>query len=264
MMTATDLRLTFNAGTPIENPALRGLSLHIDDGEFVTVIGTNGAGKSTFLNTVSGALRPDTGSIIINGTDVTRKPTHKRSHWVARVFQDPMAGTCEALTIEENMALAYKRGGVRGLLPSLNTKNRDLFRQKLAILNLGLENRLTDRMGLLSGGQRQAVSLLMASLQPSKILLLDEHTAALDPKTAAFVLELTDKIVGEGKLTTMMVTHSMQQALTHGTRTIMLHQGQVVLDVSGDERRGMSVQDLLDMFEKTRGEKVVDDSLILG
>lgn len=264
MMIAKDLRLTFNAGTPIENPALRGLSLHINDGEFVTVIGTNGAGKSTFLNTISGALRPDTGSIIINGTDVTKKPTHQRSHWVARVFQDPMAGTCEALTIEENMALAYKRGGMRGLLPSLNNKNRELFREKLAILNLGLENRLADRMGLLSGGQRQAVSLLMASLQPSKILLLDEHTAALDPKTASFVLELTDKIVGEGKLTTMMVTHSMPQALAHGTRTVMLHRGQVVLDVSGDERRGMTTQDLLDMFEKTRGEKVEDDSLILG
>lgn len=264
MMIAKDLRLTFNAGTPIENPALRGLSLHINDGEFVTVIGTNGAGKSTFLNTISGALRPDAGSIIINGTDVTKKPTHQRSHWVARVFQDPMAGTCEALTIEENMALAYKRGGMRGLLPSLNNKNRELFREKLAILNLGLENRLTDRMGLLSGGQRQAVSLLMASLQPSKILLLDEHTAALDPKTASFVLELTDKIVGEGKLTTMMVTHSMPQALAHGTRTVMLHRGQVVLDVSGDERRGMTTQDLLDMFEKTRGEKVEDDSLILG
>lgn len=263
-MIAKDLRLTFNAGTPIENPALRGLSLHINDGEFVTVIGTNGAGKSTFLNTISGALRPDAGSIIINGTDVTKKPTHQRSHWVARVFQDPMAGTCEALTIEENMALAYKRGGMRGLLPSLNNKNRELFREKLAILNLGLENRLTDRMGLLSGGQRQAVSLLMASLQPSKILLLDEHTAALDPKTASFVLELTDKIVGEGKLTTMMVTHSMPQALAHGTRTVMLHRGQVVLDVSGDERRGMTTQDLLDMFEKTRGEKVEDDSLILG
>lgn len=264
MMIATDLRLTFNAGTPIENPALRGLSLSIAEGEFVTVIGTNGAGKSTFLNTISGALRPDSGSVVINGTDVTRQPTHKRSHWVARVFQDPMAGTCEALTIEENMALAYKRGGFRGLSSALTGKNREIFREKLAILKLGLENRLTDRMGLLSGGQRQAVSLLMASLQPSKILLLDEHTAALDPKTADFVLQLTDEIVGAGKLTTMMVTHSMAQALSHGTRTVMLHQGQVVLDVSGDERRGMSVQDLLNMFEKTRGEKVEDDSLILG
>lgn len=264
MMTAHNLHLTFNAGTPIENFALRGLSLHINDGEFVTVIGTNGAGKSTFLNTISGALRPDFGSIIINNTDVTKKPTHKRSHSVARVFQDPMAGTCEALTIEENMALAFGRGGIRGLFPALNAKNRQLFREKLALLNLGLENRLTDRMGLLSGGQRQAVSLLMASLQPSKILLLDEHTAALDPKTASFVLELTDKIVNENRLTTLMVTHSMALALTHGTRTIMLHQGKVVLDVSGDERRGMTVQSLLNMFEKTHGEKVADDSLILG
>lgn len=264
MLQANELRLTFNAGTPIENPALRGLSLSINDGEFVTVIGTNGAGKSTFLNAISGAVRVDSGSILINGTDVTRQDTHRRSAQVARVFQDPMAGTCEALTIEENMALAFKRGSTRGLGMALNDKNRELFREKLAILKLGLENRLSDRMGLLSGGQRQAVSLLMASLQPSKILLLDEHTAALDPKTAAFVLELTDKIVGDGRLTTMMVTHSMQQALTHGTRTVMLHQGQVVLDVSGDERCGMTVQDLLNMFEKTRGEKVADDSLILG
>ncbi|UNU73674.1 ABC transporter ATP-binding protein [Moraxella nasovis] len=264
MMQANNLCLTFNKGTPIENPALRGVSLNIADGEFVTVIGTNGAGKSTFLNTISGALAVDSGSVIINGTDVTKKPTHKRSHWVARVFQDPMAGTCESLTIEENMALAYKRGKGRGLKNALNTNNRELFREKLSVLKLGLENRLTDRMGLLSGGQRQAVSLLMASLQPSKILLLDEHTAALDPKTADFVLQLTDQIVTENKLTTMMVTHSMQQALTHGTRTVMLHQGQVVLDVSGDVRRGMTVADLLEMFEKTRGEKVTDDSLILG
>ena len=264
MITARDLYLTFNKGTPIENPALRGIGLDIQDGEFVTVIGTNGAGKSTFLNAISGALQVDRGSIVINGIDVTKKPTHKRSHWVARVFQDPMAGTCEALTIEENMALAYKRGSVRTLAPALNQKSRELFREKLAILKLGLENRLSDRMGLLSGGQRQAVSLLMASLQPSKILLLDEHTAALDPKTAAFVLELTDKIVADNQLTTMMVTHSMQQALSHGTRTVMLHQGRVVLDVSGDERAGMTVTDLLDMFERTRGQKVDDDSLILG
>lgn len=264
MMTATDLRLTFNKGTPIENPALQGISLNIADGEFVTVIGTNGAGKSTFLNTISGAIRPDSGTVVINGDDVTKMPTHKRSHLVARVFQDPMAGTCEALTIEENMALAFKRGGVRSLSAALNSHNREIFREKLSVLKLGLENRLTDRMGLLSGGQRQAVSLLMASLQPSKILLLDEHTAALDPKTAAFVLELTDKIVQENRLTTMMVTHSMQQALTHGTRTVMLHQGRVVLDVSGEERCGMTVQDLLEMFERTRGEKVADDALLLG
>ncbi|MDO5640021.1 MAG: ABC transporter ATP-binding protein [Neisseria sp.] len=264
MMRADNLKITFNAGTPIENRALRGMSLDIADGEFVTVIGSNGAGKSTFLNAVSGALAVDSGSIVINGTDVTKMPAHKRAHLVARVFQDPMAGTCEALSIEENMALAYKRGRKRGLGLALNAANRELFRDKLAMLKLGLENRLTDRMGLLSGGQRQAVSLLMASLQPSKILLLDEHTAALDPKTAAFVMALTDQIVQENKLTAMMVTHSMRQALDHGSRTVMLHQGRVVLDVSGEKRKGMDVPDLLRMFEQTRGEKVSDDALLLG
>lgn len=264
MMKADDLKLTFNAGTPIENPALRGMSLHIQDGEFVTVIGSNGAGKSTFLNAISGDILVDSGSIRIDGTDVTKLHAHQRAGLVARVFQDPMAGTCANLSIEENMALAYKRGQGRSLKSALNAANREFFREKLAILKLGLENRLTDRMGLLSGGQRQAVSLLMASLQPSKILLLDEHTAALDPKTAAFVLELTDQIITENKLTALMVTHSMQQALDHGQRTVMLHQGQVVLDVSGDKRQGMTVRDLLDMFEKTRGEKVSDDALLLS
>ncbi|XXQ67900.1 ABC transporter ATP-binding protein [Neisseriaceae bacterium B1] len=264
MMKAGQLKLTFNAGTPIENLALRGMSLHIKDGEFVTVIGSNGAGKSTFLNAISGDILVDSGSIRIDGTDVTRLPAHKRAGLVARVFQDPMAGTCANLSIEENMALAFKRGQGRGLSGALNKANREFFREKLSVLKLGLENRLTDRMGLLSGGQRQAVSLLMASLQPSKILLLDEHTAALDPKTAAFVLELTDQIISENKLTAMMVTHSMQQALDHGQRTVMLHQGQVVLDVDGDKRQGMTMRDLLDMFEKTRGEKVSDDSLLLS
>ncbi|MCP2040257.1 putative ABC transport system ATP-binding protein [Neisseria sp. HSC-16F19] len=263
MMCADKLKLTFNPGTPIENPAMRGMSLNINDGEFVTVIGSNGAGKSTFLNAISGDLLVDSGSISINGQDVTRKPAYQRAHLVARVFQDPMAGTCEALSIEENMALAYARGRGRGLKSALNRENRELFREKLSILKLGLEKRLTDRMGLLSGGQRQAVSLLMASLQPSKILLLDEHTAALDPKTAAFVLELTDRIVAEGKLTAMMVTHSMRQALDHGSRTVMLHQGKVVLDVSGEKRARMDVPDLLNMFEQTRGEKVTDDALLL-
>lgn len=264
MMQANDLYITFNPGTPIENPALRGMSLNIAEGEFVTVIGSNGAGKSTFLNAISGNHSVDKGSVIINGQDMTKKSAHQRAHLVARVFQDPMAGTCENLSIEENLALAYKRGGKRGLKLSLNKENRALFKEKLAILKLGLENRLTDRMGLLSGGQRQAVSLLMASLQSSKILLLDEHTAALDPKTAAFVLELTDKIITENKLTSMMVTHSMRQALDHGTRTVMLHQGRVVLDVSGEQRRGMQVEDLLQMFEKTRGETLDDDGLLLG
>ncbi|HZG20400.1 MAG TPA: ABC transporter ATP-binding protein [Herbaspirillum sp.] len=264
MLKATDLKITFNPGTPIENPALRGLSLEIPTGQFVAVIGSNGAGKSTFLNAISGDLLVDSGKIEIDSTDVTRKQAWDRAGLVARVFQDPMAGTCEALTIEENMALAMARGRRRGFNFAIRGKMRELFREKLSILNLGLENRLADRIGLLSGGQRQAVSLLMASLQPSRILLLDEHTAALDPKTAAFVLELTAKIVAESKLTTMMVTHSMRQALDYGDRTVMLHQGRVVLDVSGPERAGLDVPDLLKMFEQTRGEKLSDDALLLG
>jgi putative ABC transport system ATP-binding protein len=263
MLNAQNLHITFNASTPIETHALRGLSLSIPQGQFVTVIGSNGAGKSTFLNAVSGELMVDSGSIHINGQNVTRKSVWQRAVNVARVFQDPMAGTCEDLTIEENMSLAYCRGGERGLRPALRTDLRQLFRERLTILGLGLESRLTDRIGLLSGGQRQAVSLLMAALQPSKILLLDEHTAALDPRTAQFVLDLTEKIVTEQKLTTMMVTHSMKQALEIGERTVMLHQGQVVLDVAGEQRRDMTVSDLLQMFEKVRGEQITDDALLL-
>ena len=264
MLQAQDLHITFNPGTPIENRVLRGLSLTIPSGQFVSVIGSNGAGKSTFLNAISGDLLVDSGSVSIDDVDVTRKPAWQRANLVARVFQDPMAGTCEALTIEENMALAMARGKSRGLGFAIHGSMRELFREKLAILNLGLEQRLSDHIGLLSGGQRQAVSLLMASLQPSRILLLDEHTAALDPKTADFVLKLTAKIVAESKLTTMMVTHSMRQALDYGDRTVMLHQGQVVLDVEGEERAGMDVPDLLRMFEQTRGESITDDSLLLG
>ncbi|MNS53753.1 Thiamine import ATP-binding protein ThiQ [compost metagenome] len=264
MLRAQDLKLTFNPGTPIETRALRGLSLEIPSGQFVAVIGSNGAGKSTFLNAVSGDQMVDSGRITIDDIDVTRQPAWDRAHLVARVFQDPMAGTCEALTIEENMALAWKRGERRGFGFSLNRNLRELFREKLSILKLGLENRLADRIGLLSGGQRQAVSLLMASLRPSRILLLDEHTAALDPKTAAFVLELTAKIVEGSQLTAMMVTHSMRQALDYGTRTVMLHEGQVILDVAGDQRAGLDVPDLLRMFEQTRGEKLDDDKLLLA
>ncbi len=264
MLSAKDLKITFNPGTPIETRALRGMSLEIPAGEFVTVIGSNGAGKSTFLNAISGDLMVDTGSIIIDGEDMTRKPVWDRAKKVARVFQDPMAGTCEDLSIEENMALAHERGNFRGLKNAVKSANRELYRERLSTLGLGLENRLSDRIGLLSGGQRQAVSLLMAALQPSRILLLDEHTAALDPRTADFVLKLTARIVAEGKLTTMMVTHSMRQALDVGDRTVMLHQGQVVLDVSGDERKGMDVPDLLQMFEKVRGEKLSDDALLLS
>jgi len=264
MIKVEQLQLTFNAGTPIKNHVLRGLDLNIKEGEFVTIIGSNGAGKSSLLNVISGDLIADSGYIIINDKDVSRLPAWKRAGMVARVFQDPMIGTCENLTIEENLALAYNRGERQRLKPALNHHIRDLFREKLTVLNLGLENRLSDMMGLLSGGQRQAVSLLMSTLQSSKILLLDEHTAALDPKTAQFVLELTARMVDESKLTTMMVTHSMKQALEYGTRTVMLHQGKVVLNVSGDERKNMTVTDLLNMFEKTRGEEITDDALLLG
>ena len=264
MLKATDLRLTFNPGTPIETQALRGMSLEIPTGQFVTVIGSNGAGKSTFLNAVSGEQRVDSGTIEIDGIDMTRQPVWARARHVARVFQDPLAGTCEDLTIEENMALAKMRGERRGLSFAVKPALREEFRAQLSTLGLGLENRLSDRIGLLSGGQRQAVSLLMAALQPSRLLLLDEHTAALDPRTAAFVLELTVRIVAEHKLTTMMVTHSMRQALDVGERTVMLHQGRVVLDVAGTEREGLDVHHLLDMFEKVRGEKIDDDALLLG
>ena len=264
MLSANNLVITFNPGTPIETRALRGLSLDIPSGQFVTVIGSNGAGKSTFLNAVSGDLSVDSGTIVIDNEDVTRQPVWNRAKRVARVFQDPMAGTCEDLTIEENMALAMSRGERRGLSRAVQASMRSTFRDRLSTLGLGLENRLSDRIGLLSGGQRQAVSLLMAALRPSRILLLDEHTAALDPRTADFVLQLTDRIVRESKLTTMMVTHSMRQALDVGDRTVMLHQGRVVLDVSGDKRRGLDVPDLLRMFEEVRGEKLADDGLLLS
>ncbi|WCM91420.1 ABC transporter ATP-binding protein [Acidovorax sp. NCPPB 2350] len=264
MLSAQDLHITFNPGTPIETRALRGMSLDIPAGQFVTVIGSNGAGKSTFLNAISGDLGVDAGRIAIDGEDVTRLPVWERAPRVARVFQDPMAGTCEDLTIEENMALARQRGAGRGLRGAVKAADRTLFRERLATLGLGLENRLADRIGLLSGGQRQAVSLLMAALQPSRILLLDEHTAALDPRTADFVLQLTARIVAESRLTAMMVTHSMRQALDVGDRTVMLHQGQVVLDVSGEERSRLDVPDLLRMFETVRGEKLADDALLLG
>jgi len=264
MIEVQKIAVTFNAGTAMETPAMRGIDLVIPKGDFVTVIGSNGAGKSTFLNALAGELRPDTGSILIDDQDVTAWPTAKRAGLVARVFQDPLGGSCANLTIEENLALANARGKRRGFGASVNQCLRDTFQEKIAHLDLGLENRLGDRMELLSGGQRQAVSLLMASMQPMKILLLDEHTAALDPKTAASVLDLTRTIVSERKLTTLMVTHSMRQALDIGNRTVMLHEGRVVLDVSGKDREGLKVEDLLHMFEKVKGSEIDDDALLLG
>lgn len=264
MIEVRDLRITFSKGTPMETPALRGISLNVPEGQFVTVIGSNGAGKSTLLNALSGEAKPDSGHVLIDGTDVTAWPPHRRARLASRVFQDPMSGSCANLTIAENLSLAGARGQRRGLVPAVGKDLRERARERLARLELGLEDRLDDPMELLSGGQRQAVSLLMATFTPMKVLLLDEHTAALDPKIAAFVVGLTRTIVEEQRLTTLMVTHSMRQALDVGERTIMLHEGQIVLDVKGDERRGLTVEDLLHMFERVRGEELDDDTLLLG
>jgi putative tryptophan/tyrosine transport system ATP-binding protein len=258
------VHVTFNSGTPLERRALNGIDLTIPTGQFLTVIGSNGAGKSTLLNVLSGDIIPEKGKAIINDQDVTSWSTPQRAKLVARVFQNPLTGSCANLTIEENLALAYRRGQSRGLRPALNRAMRNEFRERLDRLGLGLENRLGDRMGLMSGGQRQVISLLMSTLAPHQILLLDEHTAALDPKTAAYVLKLTDEIVSEQGSTTLMVTHSMRQALTLGDRTIMLHEGRIIFDVSGAERAGLEVADLLRQFEELRGEELADDTLLLS
>lgn len=265
MIRVEGISVTFHRGTPMETKALRGLDLEVSNGQFVTVIGSNGAGKSTLLNALSGEVIPQDGRILIDGQDVTRWPAPRRSGLVARVFQDPMIGTCESLTIEENLALAAARGRTRGLKRAIGRGLRDEFRAKLRSLGLGLEGRLGDKVGLLSGGQRQAVSLLMATLSPAQVLLLDEHTAALDPGMAEFVAELTQRLVTAHRLTTLMVTHSMRQALDLGTRTIMLHEGRIVLDISGEKRRSMTVDGLVDMFRRVRGgEELDDDALRIG
>lgn len=264
MISLQNIQVVFGRGTPLEKKALAKIDLTIETGSFVTVIGSNGAGKSTLLGVLAGDVLPTAGKVTIGETDVTRKPTAARAGQVARVFQDPLAGSCGQLTIEENLALAAARGQRRGLLPALGAKRRAFFQERIASLNLGLENRLKDRMDLLSGGQRQAVSLVMATLSGSDVLLLDEHTAALDPGMAEFVMNLTNQVVSERKLTTLMVTHSMRQALDFGTRTIMLHAGEIVLDVSGDSRKDLQVEDLIEMFRKIRGQKLDDDELLIG
>ncbi len=263
MIQVSGIYVTFNPGTPLENPALRGIDLTIPQGQFVTVIGSNGAGKSTLLNALSGDVSISRGQVTIANKDVTHLPTEKRAALVARVFQDPKAGTCENLTIEENLSLAMLRGQKRGLGSACKRDFKARFQSTLLDLGLGLEDRLNDKMGLLSGGQRQAVSLLMATLQPMKILLLDEHTAALDPKTAEFVLNLTNKIIETQQLTALMVTHSMRQALDVGHRTIMLHEGKVAFDLQGEQREGLTVSDLLDLFARNKGKELSDDSLLL-
>jgi len=264
MIDLEDVHVKFGIGSPLETHALRGVNLNIRQGEFVTVIGSNGAGKSSLLNALSGEINITSGRILIDDEDVTRLDTSRRAGRVARVFQDPLAGSCEYLTIEENLALADARGRRRGFSHALNEQRREPYQAYLSRLKLGLENRLGDKMGLLSGGQRQAVSLLMATLQPSKILLLDEHTAALDPKTSQFVLELTRQIIEEKQQTALMVTHSMKQALEVGSRTIMLHQGKIIFDIEGDQRKNLTVNDLLELFNRTQGEQLTDDALLLG
>ncbi len=263
MLTLKDLRVVFNAGTPIQNVALDGLALHVPAGQFVTVIGSNGAGKSTLLNAISGEVTLDEGSIQIDGMEMAGLSAWRRAGHVARVFQDPLAGTCEDLSIEENLALADARGQRRGLGRAVRRERREEYREQLRLLDLGLEDRLEDPIGLLSGGQRQSVSLLMAALRPSRILLLDEHTAALDPRTADYVLALTRKLVKDKGLTTLMVTHSMRQALEIGDRLVMLHRGKVALDVAEPANKGLGVPDLLEMFQRVRAEAISDDALLL-
>ena len=264
MLKITNLHKTFNAGTINAKKALDGLSLTINEGDFVTVIGGNGAGKSTLLNAICGVWKPDAGKIEIDGIDVTAIPEYKRAAFLGRVFQDPMKGTAPDMEIAENLSIAARRGTKRRLVWGLPKKERESYKALLATLELGLEDRLSSKVGLLSGGQRQAVTLLMATLKKPKILLLDEHTAALDPKTAAKVLEITDKIVNENKLTTLMITHNMRDAISHGNRLIMLHEGRVIIDVSGEAKAKLTVEDLLEMFNKASGTHFSNDRAILS
>ena len=264
MLKITNLHKTFNAGTVNAKKALNGLNLTINEGDFVTVIGGNGAGKSTLLNAICGVWKPDSGRIEIDGIDVTDMPEYKRAAFLGRVFQDPMKGTAPDMEIAENLSIAARRGTKRKLVWGLPKKERESYKALLATLELGLEDRLSSKVGLLSGGQRQAVTLLMATLKKPKILLLDEHTAALDPKTAAKVLEITDKIVNESKITTLMITHNMRDAINHGNRLIMLHEGRVIIDVSGEEKSKLTVEDLLDMFNQASGDHFSNDRAILS
>ncbi len=264
MLEIKEIRKTFNAGTVNEKTALNGVSLTLNDGDFVTVIGGNGAGKSTLLNAVAGVWPVDQGSISIDGVDVTHLPEYKRARYIGRVFQDPMMGTAATMQIEENLALARRRGKPRSLRPGITAAEREEYKELLKSLNLGLEDRLTAKVGLLSGGQRQALTLLMATLQKPKLLLLDEHTAALDPKTAAKVLEVTDRIIRQERLTTLMITHNMRDAIAHGNRLIMLYEGRIAVDVSGEDKERLTVEDLLGMFEKVSGEQFASDRALLG
>lgn len=264
MLRVENIYKTFFPGTINEKRALQGLSLHLQPGDFATVIGGNGAGKSTTLNAIAGVFAVDSGKIIIDGEDLSKKPEHKRAKYIGRVFQDPMMGTAAGMMIEENLALAARRGKTPGLSWSFNDEQHEHFYEMLKELDLGLEERMTAKVGLLSGGQRQALTLLMATLKKPKLLLLDEHTAALDPKTAEKVLGLTDKIVKKDNLTTLMITHNMRDALRFGNRLIMLHNGRVIIDVQGGEKKNLQIPDLLEMFEKASGDTMDSDRLLLG
>ena len=264
MLKIENVYKTFNAGTVNEKVALQGLNLHLKEGDFVTVIGGNGAGKSTMLNAVTGVFSVDSGSVLIDGVDVTHLPEFKRAKYIGRVFQDPMMGTAATMQIEENLALAARRGKPRTLRIGITKAEREEYREKLKILDLGLEDRMTAKVGLLSGGQRQALTLLMATLQKPKLLLLDEHTAALDPKTAAKVLDATQKIVEKDHLTTLMITHNMRDAIAYGNRLIMMYNGHIVVDVSGEEKKNLTVEQLLNLFSQASGSDEVDDKLVLS
>ncbi|MBO5130445.1 MAG: ABC transporter ATP-binding protein [Oscillospiraceae bacterium] len=264
MLKIENVYKTFNPGTINEKRALNGLNLELKEGEFVTVIGGNGAGKSTMLNAVAGVWGVDSGRILIGDVDVTHLPEYKRAQYIGRVFQDPMMGTAATMQIEENLALAARRGKARTLRSGITKAEREEYREQLKILDLGLEERMTAKVGLLSGGQRQALTLLMATLRKPKLLLLDEHTAALDPKTAAKVLEATEKIVQKNQLTTMMITHNMRDAIAHGNRLIMMYDGHIVVDVSGEEKKNLTVEQLLSLFSQASGSSEVDDKLVLG
>ena len=264
MLKLEHLYKTFNPGTINQKVALSDLSLHLNPGDFVTVIGGNGAGKSTMLNAIAGVWAVDSGRIILDGQDVTALPEHKRAKLIGRVFQDPMMGTAPNMQLEENLALAMRRGQRRGLGWGVTKAEREVYREKLKTLNLGLEDRMTVKVGLLSGGQRQALTLLMASLQKPKLLLLDEHTAALDPATAAKVLELSDRIVAENQLTALMITHNMSDAIKHGNRLIMMNEGQIILDISGEEKKQLTKQMLMDKFAELAGTQVESDQVLLS
>ncbi len=264
MLEIRNISKTFNAGTINEKCALRNVSLTLNDGDFVTVIGGNGAGKSTLLNAIAGTWPVDEGSIVIDGNNITRLPEHKRAKYIGRVFQDPMMGTAATMQIEENLALASRRGQSRSLKAGITPPEREKYKTLLKTLDLGLEDRLTAKVGLLSGGQRQALTLLMAALQKPKLLLLDEHTAALDPKTAAKVLSTTEKIVTRDQLTTVMITHNMRDAIQYGNRLIMMYEGQIVVDISGEEKKKLTVEYLLQLFEKASGQALASDRMLLS